>query len=126
MLVFLQHENEKALQKLKKARAEAREQSRIMTEENAMLAAQLAKLQNFASDHQSSNFFLCPISAGDALHDALAREAKLKEQLAHVGFSLISCSIIEYQLIFVFLYICFSESGKKLLEVLKRKIRCLA
>jgi hypothetical protein len=126
VLVFLQHENEKALQKLKEAQAEAREQSRIMTEENAMLAAQLAKLQNFASDHQSSNFFLCPISAEDALHDALAREAKLKEQLAHVDFSLISCSMIEYQLSFVLLYICFSESGKKLLEVLKRKIQCLA
>jgi len=125
MLVFLQHENEKVLQKLKEAQAEAREQSRIMTEENVMLAAQVAKVQNFASDHQSSNFFLCPISAEDALHDALAREAKLKEQLAHVGFSLISCSMIEYQLIFVFLYICFSESGKKLL-VLKRKIQCLA
>jgi histidinol-phosphate/aromatic aminotransferase/cobyric acid decarboxylase-like protein len=73
MLVFLQHENEKALQKLKEAQAEAREQSRIMTEENAMLAAQLAKLQNFAIDHQSSNFFLCPISAEDALHDAHPR-----------------------------------------------------
>jgi hypothetical protein len=71
MLVFLQHENEKALQKLKEAQAEAREQSRIMTEENVMLAAQVAKVQNFASDHQSSNFFLCPISAEDALHDAL-------------------------------------------------------
>ncbi|CAM6026018.1 unnamed protein product [Sphagnum balticum] len=79
-----QHENEKALQKLKEAQAEAREQSRIMIEENAMLAAQLAKLQNFANDHQSSNFFLCPISAEDALHDALTREAKLKEQLTHV------------------------------------------
>jgi hypothetical protein len=120
MLVFLQHENEKVLQKLKEAQAEAREQSRIMTEENVMLAAQVAKVQNFASDHQSSNFFLCPISAEDALHDALTREAKLKEQLAHVGFSM-----IEYQLIFVFLYICFIESGKKLL-VLKRKIQCLA
>ncbi|CAK9872896.1 unnamed protein product [Sphagnum jensenii] len=39
-----QHENEKALQKLKEAQAEAREQSRIMTEENVMLAAQVAKV----------------------------------------------------------------------------------
>ncbi|CAM6049700.1 unnamed protein product [Sphagnum compactum] len=70
-----QHENEKALQKLKEAQAEAREQSRIMTEENAMLAAQLAKLQNFAKSKKK-------VSEGESEKRAI--EAELEKRVLEV------------------------------------------
>lgn len=81
LLSVLQHENEKAFDKLKEVQADAKEKARIMAEENAKLASQLAHLQR-----QSANHGIGSLVAQEFLQDALGREAKLKDELAEVYF----------------------------------------
>lgn len=68
----LQHENEKAMQKIKEVQAEAKEKARIMAEENAKLASQMLQFQRrgMPSGPQAATEL--------SLQEALDREAQLK------------------------------------------------
>lgn len=68
-----QHENEKAVQKIKEVQAEAKEKARIMAEENAKLASQLIQCQRrgMASGPQAATEL--------SLQDALDRETQLQK-----------------------------------------------
>ncbi|KAG0616287.1 hypothetical protein M758_5G103900 [Ceratodon purpureus] len=68
-----QHENEKAMKKIKEIQAEAKEKARSMTEENAKLASQIILYQR--RDMSSG-----PLAATElSLQEALDREAHLKK-----------------------------------------------
>jgi len=67
-----QHENEKAMQKIKEIQGEAKEKACIMVEENVKLASQLLQYQRrgMASGPQAATML--------SLQEALDREAQLK------------------------------------------------
>lgn len=73
LISIAQHENEKAMETIKRLQAETKETSRIMAEENAKLATQLIHYQRCG---MSSG----PLEATElSLQEALDREAQLKK-----------------------------------------------
>lgn len=68
-----QHENEKAMLKIKEVQAESKEKARIMAEENAKLASQLIQCQRrgIASGPQAATEL--------SLQESLDREAQLQK-----------------------------------------------
>lgn len=75
--VDTQLENEKAVEKLKEVKAEAKEKARTMTEDNAKLASQLLHLQRQSANVTSGNLAAKELS----LQEALDREAQLKKEV---------------------------------------------
>ena len=93
----IQHENEKAMQKIKEVQAEAKEKARIMAEDNAKLASQLIQCQRrgLSSGPQAATEL--------SLQEALDREAnlqklevQLKKEIARLKDELIKVFITSF------------------------------